>query len=85
MSAQTIAGAVNKVKFYMGAIAPIPVRVHMAERILENEWNDETCEKLAAYLSDMLRRIPAEYDRGYKMFAVKGAVYDVLRMFPFFA
>ena len=86
VSARAVGGNADEARFYMGAVAPVPVRIYEAEKILlENEWNAKTCDKLAAYLSDWLKRtVPAEFDRDYKAYAIKGAVYDLLRMFPFF-
>jgi len=83
MSAQITGGKAGDIRFLMGAVAPVPVRLYEAERILaENEWDAGTAEKLTAYLSDMLKQtVPAEFDRDYKMYAVKGAVYDILHMF----
>jgi len=86
MSARETGGHIADVRFFMGAVAPVPIRISEAEQILlENEWNNETCETLATYLSGMLKRtVPAEYDRDYKAYAIRGAIYDILRMFPFF-
>jgi len=86
MSARAKDGRADDVRFYMGAVAPVPVRIREAEQILlDNEWDEETCEKLTAFLSGMLNRtVPEAFDRDYKVYAVRGAVDDILRMFPFF-
>ena len=86
VSALETGGRVCGVRFIMGAVAPVPVRVPEAEKILlENSWDDNTADALAAYLADLLNRtVPAEFDRDYKVSAVRGAAHDVLRMFPFF-
>ena len=79
---KTMNGKIDDLRFYMGAIAPVPIRVQEAEKILlENEWNEQTSEKLYAYLSEMIKQtVPIEYDRDYKIHAVKGAVFDILSM-----
>jgi len=80
-------GKIDGIRFFLGAVAPVPYRVPEVEKILlENRWGPKTCEKLTQYLSDMLERtVPLEFDRDYKKFAVKGAVYDILTMFPYWA
>jgi carbon-monoxide dehydrogenase medium subunit len=77
-------GKVENIRLYMGAVAPVPIRVRKAEKILEeNEWNEQTYDELSSYLSEMIERtVPIEYDRDYKMYAIKGVVYDVLSKFP---
>ena len=85
MSALGHNGKIDEVRFFLGAVAPVPVRIHEAEDILiENKWDFSVCDKLTEYLSDMLKRtVPEEFDRDYKALAVKGAVHDILHMFPY--
>jgi carbon-monoxide dehydrogenase medium subunit len=84
MSVYAEGGQLENVRFFMGAVAPVPVRVCEAEKILlENEWNEDTCEKLAAFLSDRLNQtVPEEFDRDYKTLAIRGAVHDIMQMLP---
>ena len=84
ISLKNINEKVSDIRFYMGAVAPIPLRVQEAEKILlENEWNEQSSEKLSSYLSEMIKQtVPIEYDRDYKMYAVKGAIHDILSMLP---
>lgn len=87
MSASASNDKIDEICFFMGAVAPVPARIGEAEKILlENKWNTDTCEKLTEYLSDMLKRtVPVEFDRDYKVFAIKGAIHDILQRFPYWA
>ena len=85
MSVTATDNTIDEIRFFLGAVAPVPVRVREAENILEeNRWDFTACEKLTEHLSGLLgRTVPVEFDRDYKVFAVRGAVYDILRMFPY--